>query len=109
MPTTGDLVTEVVHKASIQTINLVSVEDISANGLNVYPNPSKGQVFVSFDQAVNNGTVEVYNLLGEVVYNVSAFTGNKVELNLDGLSEGVYIIRLNENGAVSSQRFVLTK
>ena len=97
------------EKCETVTINLVSVEDISANGLNVYPNPSKGQVFVSFDQAVNNGTVEVYNLLGEVVYNVSAFTGNKVELNLDGLSEGVYIIRLNENGAVSSQRFVLTK
>jgi PKD repeat protein len=91
------------------TINLVSVNDINANGLNVYPNPSTGTVNVEFAQPVANATINVFNLLGGLVSSTENVNGNSTSLNLNALAEGVYMIKVIENGTVSSQRIVITK
>ncbi len=86
--------------------SMVGVEDQVSeikNSLNVYPNPSRGLINVSFvakDPA--HYQLEAYNLLGSKVY--SSVPGNLnegthiLEVDLGSLPEGTYFVRLVRNG-----------
>ena len=63
------------------------------SGITVYPNPSSGKFTISSKSAISS--VEVYNLLGELVYSDCKFSGQKsIELDLSNRSKGVYVIRI---------------
>ena len=55
----------------------------------LYPNPSTG-IFM-FKESKGIQTVEVYNMLGELVLN----QGNAKLINLQGYSKGIYVARIN--------------
>ncbi len=83
--------------------------------INLFPNPSKGDVTLSFDLVKDeNVKVEVVDILGkshgvvEKVYNAG---NNKVELDAvsSGLTSGVYFARVFKNGQVFTNKFVITK
>jgi hypothetical protein len=65
------------------------------NGLSIYPNPSKG-VF-KIDSKVNwqNSTVEVFNLMGELITKTSVNVFDSVKsIDLTTLPEGEYMLRI---------------
>ncbi|HTF05022.1 MAG TPA: peptide-N-glycosidase F-related protein [Bacteroidia bacterium] len=67
------------------------------NELNVYPNPTDGHVFFDFNLTKRqDGVVEVFDLLGNVVYTY-AFTdsvADSVEADLSFLTRGMYLVVL---------------
>ncbi|MFD2432478.1 T9SS type A sorting domain-containing protein [Mesonia maritima] len=53
------------------------------------------------------GTIEVYDLTGRLVINpVNLEVGNN-KLNINKLSNGVYIIKVNSNGKTSTQKLII--
>lgn len=67
------------------------------NNLNVYPNPSNGKVRMDFDLTnQQDGVIEVYDLLGNVVYAYQfRNTGiGSVEADLSFLKNGMYVVTL---------------
>lgn len=91
------------------TINLLSVNDINSNGLTIYPNPSTGKVNISFTKAVNNANVAVFNALGEMVLELNHVNGASATADLSSMHEGVYVIKVSQNGESSTQRVVITR
>jgi hypothetical protein len=68
--------------------NLVGIEEnIEDREVNIYPNPSSG--IFTFSIYIN--TVEVFNMLGELVLSQS----NSNIINLQGYPKGVYVARVN--------------
>jgi hypothetical protein len=58
------------------------------------PNPASSYVNIVFDEAIQNGSIEIVNLNGETVSRQSLEgAGSKVELRTDNLSVGVYYVR----------------
>ena len=55
--------------------------------MSVYPNPSKGEVTI---EGVEVAEIKVYNSLGQMV---KTFQGSN-EINVSGLPEGVYLLRI---------------
>lgn len=73
--------------------------------LKVYPNPTTGVVTIETAQA--NGSIEVYNLLGQQVTAVSLSSPSTM-LNLSGHAAGVYYYRWVVDGkAVQSGKLIL--
>ncbi len=89
-------------------------ENENVFGMGVYPNPANANANVTF--SLNNTAdvnITVTDLSGKVVYtdalgNVAAGT-TEVSLNTASLSEGVYMINVAANNAVSTQKLVIRK
>jgi hypothetical protein len=67
------------------------------NQLNVYPNPSNGNVRMDFDLTnQQDGVIEVYDLLGNVVYSCQFKNTaiGSIETDLSFLNTGMYVVTL---------------
>lgn len=72
------------------------VEEMTVLVASVYPNPATEKVAINTN--VPNGEVTVFDLTGRIVTTLS-FREGHVELDLDGLAQGVYMVRVsNDNG-----------
>lgn len=72
----------------------------------VYPNPASS--FVTFTAQENINKVEIFNLVGQLVYsNVQG--NNKVMVNVNDFSNGVYIAKIHTATGVSNQKFNVVK
>ena len=75
----------------------------SGDGVGVYPNPSKDLVWIYGVEATE---VRVYNVLGQLVKTAQATN----EINVSGLPEGVYLLRItNANGISQTKRITVVK
>ena len=70
-----------------------SVARLAYSKITLGPNPTTDEVMLSMDKPVAGSSVEVYNLLGERVYQ-SVLTGTNTKINLSGKSTGLYWCRV---------------
>ena len=72
------------------------------NSLFVYPNPVSDKLNV---KATAGGRIEVYSVIGELVYSKDGCSEN-TEIHVGDLSAGTYIIRMTSDSSVQITRFV---
>jgi len=108
----GVVVSEEKSFTFIATVNrdfvahLLYTEGVGEQGgqaLALYPNPVSDKLTIEADEAL--GTVEVYNLMGALVYSQKN-CDNKLEINTSDLPSGIYFIRLTNNKTSETRRFV---
>ena len=80
--------------------NSMGTTQIGDGSLKLYPNPSSGLVNVESNSRIQK--VAVFNVLGESVEAGIELKGNKAELRMQGLSEGVYLLKITtEQGVIT--------
>ena len=68
--------------------------------INVYPNPTKGEVTL---EGENINHIRIVNIYGQTVYNAKA-EGEQIRLDLSGFAKGIYMMHIDtENGQVVKQ------
>lgn len=73
-------------------------------GLNIYPNPtSSDRVYITSKYAQTK-TIEIYDVLGKKMLQAT-ITGK--ELNISGLTAGVYIIKIKEGDATATRKLIV--
>lgn len=86
-----------------QNGSVASTDELSLANASVFPNPSNGDVTVSINSVdANNATIEVSNLLGQVVFtsNDELVAGdNTIKLDLSSLEAGQYLVRISNETA----------
>lgn len=81
------------------------VEEYNATKVKVYPNPAKDRVFVEGDGLA---FVSLCDLLGNCLRSMDGDISH--EMNLSGLSEGVYVLMIKtKDGRIGYQKLVITK
>jgi hypothetical protein len=76
----------------------VSVENLAANEIMVYPNPSRGQFVVDFGTLTGSKEIQLYDVTGKLVFNMKS-TENKESLDLT-LAPGYYQVVVITDDAV---------
>jgi hypothetical protein len=61
----------------------------------------------TMDQPVVHATVELYNLMGEKVDSQIIENSNSILINSVGLPKGVYLVRINTDAEILSQRMII--
>jgi hypothetical protein len=84
---------------------LSSVENNVASNVSVYPNPTTGIVSVT---NVENATIEVINLMGQVVATVDSNTEIN-SIDLSNQANGTYFVRVVKGNEVSTSKINLVK
>lgn len=90
-------------------IDYTGIQDETSNGMHVIPNPAVQTAYISFNQALANGTAKVYSLNGQLmgVQELHEKT-NKVAFDVSHWSEGVYqVIFETENSVLSPVKLVV--
>jgi hypothetical protein len=77
------------------------------NSITVFPNPSSGYFTIAFSDLINNGTVEVYNLLGEKIAEDIISSATKKEINLKNTSPGIYFMKICEGEKQFARKIVI--
>ncbi|MBS1771421.1 MAG: T9SS type A sorting domain-containing protein [Bacteroidetes bacterium] len=72
--------------------------------VSIYPNPNKGTFTVSLQNNYGSNTmVTVYDMMGKEIYQ-SPITNNKSQISLGDVPKGVYMVKLQLDDAVITQR-----
>jgi len=73
------------------------------DGLKMYPNPAKNNLFI--ETALNSDiNVSIIDVLGKEVIN-SKVSNNAV--NISGLTQGMYIVKITEEGKTSTKKLII--
>ncbi len=87
---------------------LSAASPLAAAGAALYPNPTTGSVFVQLSGRSGPATVEIVNVLGQQVLSRELPAGTTAQrLLLDGISPGVYSVRLTTAAGLVAQRLVI--
>lgn len=80
---------------------IVGIDEISDSHVAVYPNPAHSVLYI--EGLAQNSTISIFDLGGKLLVDnltVSDF------LDISSLHEGIYIIRINNNGRTESIKFI---
>ena len=82
----------------------VNVNELAALKLHVYPNPTKDVAVIETQSNIQQ--VTLMGIKGEMLEDRKT-NSNKVELNLEGYSKGMYVVRIVTENGVSTQKINL--
>ena len=88
-----------------------AIADIHSDlALDVYPNPAQDLIHIDLKELnLKQGSVEIYNALGELSF-VQEFNGDSsLKLNLGSLPRGVYLYRIESQGNYSRTSKLILK
>jgi hypothetical protein len=78
--------------------NVLSIDEESPlNSIKIYPNPVRDVLTIANIQNVDLKTIEIYNILGNLVIQVNIKDlsfNNNLQLNLSELNEGIYLTKI---------------
>ena len=102
-----DTYINIVSSVGTQTVTVtvddtwVDVEE-NSNTCEIYPNPTNGNFTV---EGANVSKVEVYNLVGQKVYEAQ---GKTVTIDASSWNKGIYMINIfDQNGSVKNQKLMV--
>ncbi|MCQ2263046.1 MAG: T9SS type A sorting domain-containing protein [Bacteroidales bacterium] len=79
----------------------VGIEENNAAQVSIFPNPATSVLNVN---AEGYNTVEIVNLLGQVVYSANA--ESNMQINVKDLTNGAYFVRMNGANGTTTQKFI---
>ena len=89
---------------TVQTTN-VGIENYLANNVTLFPNPAREYVDVRVDGDVNVTAMEVFDVYGKLL-NTMTVTENPTRINVSGLADGMYFVRVTTDRGVVTKTFV---
>lgn len=90
---------------------LVNIVGIGENGFNnssllVYPNPSKGNLFIDASE-LKGVSVRISNLMGQIVMEETVLSQSLNQLNLENLQNGMYLLLFEKDGQSYSYKIII--
>ncbi|OFY85770.1 MAG: hypothetical protein A3K10_01115 [Bacteroidetes bacterium RIFCSPLOWO2_12_FULL_31_6] len=80
--------------------------DVNENLISIYPNPSSGKFTLDFGNAINNISVEIYNLMGKKIVAKPILSKREV-IDLSNQPKGIYYVKTINKKESSTQKIIL--
>ncbi|MFZ4707532.1 MAG: T9SS type A sorting domain-containing protein, partial [Bacteroidales bacterium] len=101
----GNFATYGVSNVVGMTMSITSINEVTDNNVQVYPNPAKDVINVVSDLNVKN--ITLVNYVGQMVYNQNV-NGNSFQINVSGLGTGMYVVRIETiDGSIITKRITV--
>ena len=91
----------------------VGTEEIPDHVFKIFPNPTEGQFTIGLDNFTGDKiTLEVYNEMGQVVYNETILDNNpegywEKQIFLEGVPDGIYFVKIVSDDVIHTERVVI--
>jgi hypothetical protein len=97
---------------SVRVIDMfMGVNNIKTNGqLKIYPNPSNGKFTIDLENGTVAQTVKVYSIIGSLVQEIAVNKNSKsIDVDMTGLNEGIYIVKVEGDGKTFTHKINIVK
>ena len=75
---------------------LLNANEIITPDFKIFPNPSKGEINIIFENQHEEGVIEVFNISGQLLFSENIQPGNKIKsLYATNISPGVYLVKFS--------------
>lgn len=91
------------ESVNFRSDGVLSVENNTIDMVTLYPNPSTGIINV---QTKNTLDITIFDITGKQVFNASDIS-NKNQIDLNGLSAGLYLVKMNDGINQSTQKLII--
>ncbi|MDQ3110458.1 MAG: PKD domain-containing protein [Bacteroidota bacterium] len=89
------------------TIVFIGVNEINTSLISgIYPNPVNDQLNISFNSDLTNGQLEIVDQAGRVVMSKQNVSGKTINLDVESLASGIYLLRVFDENGTSAVRFI---
>jgi photosystem II stability/assembly factor-like uncharacterized protein len=89
-------------------INVIN-ENTVDNNVKIYPNPASDIIYVGIDNIGNKDfTLDIFNSTGTLV-KTEKLRINQNQINIRGLSNGIYVVKINSNGLINNQKLIIQR
>ena len=88
------------------TLNL---EENIKNNINLYPNPSNGNLTVTWKPTSEESNIKIYNVLGRLILSKNINEGQqRLDLNMTKEASGIYFIKLKVGNRLMRKKLIIT-
>ncbi|WP_299888829.1 spondin domain-containing protein [uncultured Lacinutrix sp.] len=78
----------------------------SKNKIKISPNPATDNITISSANTIN--TIQIYNILGSIVKDITLEKKSSVSINIADLSKGIYLVKTkNNNGGINTKKLII--
>ena len=88
------------------TTGIQSITTSDMGTVAIYPDPANTNVNLLFNDPQVNTQIQVYNMLGEIVYQSQA-NSSKISIATSQWSEGLYMIRISSDAGTVSKPLII--
>jgi hypothetical protein len=101
--TTPTMIIDELTINTTPTFTLSSSSFSQIDGLKMYPNPTKNNLYIQ--TALNSDiNVSIVNMLGKEVVNTKVVNNS---VNVGNLTSGIYIVKITEEGKISTKKLII--
>ncbi len=85
---------------------LLETETFALNPFKIHPNPAKTSLHIESQEYIQIEKITILNLLGETVLSQIVESLSEVELNIEKLTAGMYVLQVTENNKKTNTKFI---
>jgi hypothetical protein len=74
--------------------------------VSLFPNPAIDKLIITFPENSKNHTLSMTDMQGRIASPVVTFQGNSAELDVQGIAEGIYFVRVVHDGGVFQKKIL---
>ncbi|OFY97062.1 MAG: hypothetical protein A3K10_16800 [Bacteroidetes bacterium RIFCSPLOWO2_12_FULL_31_6] len=94
--------------SNISPVTLVSIDEYNTIGFNLYPNPTKNNLIISFGTEMVTAKMNLMDIYGRLILSKEYINVNKDILDFSELNAGLYIITLSSEKGMGRKTFIKT-
>jgi uncharacterized delta-60 repeat protein len=88
-------------------ITPIGIDELNASDFEIYPNPTDGALNISFPATANVATLQLSNMMGQVVFSKTGNITTPAQINFETLPKGVYTLSLQTEMGKINRRISL--
>jgi len=92
---------------SVKNSQTIKSDCLSAKPIKIYPNPNNGLFAIEIDPTKFGEAIEIFNMLGSRVFQSALKDESRQNINIQGESSGVYILKIKGKQGQSSARIII--
>jgi extracellular elastinolytic metalloproteinase len=73
----------------------------------IYPNPTNGLLNIKINNFVGNVSIQIFDVNGRAVYNKDEDVATEITMNLNFLSKGIYLLKVNGDQLNFTEKFII--
>jgi parallel beta-helix repeat protein len=93
----------VLDTLSSQIVGINQI-DVDKDDLLIFPNPSSGMVTIKNKADFNMKQIDMYNMVGQLIYSDPADNSKQHKLDLAGIASGIYTIRITTDKGIVTRK-----
>lgn len=86
---------------------ILGVSDVTNAELSLYPNPTRGEVYILTEKSYNDAKISIVDLTGKIVYQTNVdLSSKRGTLDVSSIPVGVYVIQIDTKEGIITKKLI---